>query len=94
MVCADFKASVEPELGQVIVLARSAINCSIFSTDNVKKCGFSLEVAKASYEVLLPDTHASSTYTFVCKLFVLFFWVGAFNSLRLANPFSMIFGHY
>lgn len=72
MVCADSTASVEPELGQVIVLARSAINGSIFSTDNVKKCGFSSEVAKALYEVLLPHTHASSTYTFVCKLFVLF----------------------
>ena len=72
MICADFKASVEPKLGQVIVLVLSAINGSIFSTDNVKKCGFSLAVAKALYEVLLPHTHASSTYTFVCKFFVLF----------------------
>lgn len=72
MVCADFKGSVEPKLGQVIVPVLSAINCSIFSTDNVKKCGFSLPVAKALYEVLLPHTHASSTYAFVFKFFVLF----------------------
>jgi len=74
LVCADFKASIEPKLGQVIVLARSARNRSIFSTNNVKKCGFSLEVAKALHEELLPHTHASSTYTSL-QVVCTFFWV-------------------
>lgn len=83
-ICADFKAAAEPELGQVIVLVLPALNGSIFRTDNVKKCGFSLEVAKAPYEVLLTHTHFLHLH--ICLQVVrTFFWVWAFNTCRLAN---------
>lgn len=95
LVCGDFKASTESELRQVtICTCVSVINCSIFGTNSMKKCGFSSETAKALYKVLVPHTHASSTYIFACKLFLLFFfWVWAFNICRLANLSYTIFDY-